>query len=181
MNRLDNQSKIGHAVLLADKQYRGRRNAMEPVELVSIVVAILLGIYGAGLSTFLALRERQREKRKINAHLEYAFVDGRYQLVILNTGFRPVTVTGVSLDYYVDNEDGHWFPVEYFHIFDPSENYPFPVTLSDGEHVALTLNDFVTQEWVEKNRLRFFVYDTERHSYRVDTTHAYKLGYDPGV
>jgi len=154
---------------------------METIEILAIVVAIALGIYGTVLSTILALRERQKEKRQIKAHLEYAFLDGRYQLVILNVGFRPVTVTGVSLDYYVDNEDGHWFPVEYFHIFNPSENDPFPVTLSDGEHVALTLNEFIRQEWVEKNRLRFIVYDTERHSYRVDTIHAYKLGYDPGV
>jgi hypothetical protein len=153
----------------------------ESIQVAGIIAAIILGVYSAILSTILALRERQKEKRKIKTHLEYDFISGRFQLVILNVGFRPVTVLGVSLDYYSDNEDGYWFPIEYLHIFDPSEKDSFPVTLSDGEHIALTLNDFITQEWVEKNRLRFFVYDTERNSYRVDTTHTYILGYDPGV
>jgi hypothetical protein len=154
---------------------------VETIEAIGLVVAIVTGLYSAILSSILALRETRRERRKVRARIEYDFRQGHYNLVIVNLGFRPVTLTGASLSTLVSNGDEHWFPVEYDFLFASTETDPFPVTLGDGDHLRVRVNESLTPEWFEQHRVRFQVYDAERNAYRVDTTHVYRLGYDPGV
>ena len=147
-----------------------------------IVVGIILGIWGAGLSTVLAVREIKKEKRRIKTFLEKEFHTGQSHLVIVNVGHRPVTLTGARIDTLVTENEEYWHPFSFDLIFDPSVGDPFPITISDGDQIRLRLTSILLDE-LEKEEMtaRFFIFDAERNTYKVNMERSFRLGHDPGV
>lgn len=74
-------------------------------------ITLLLATYGAVLGTlsfvlsiYLATRERRKDKRVVKVILEFLAFAGLYQIRIVNTNFRPVTITNIGADLYVRNK-----------------------------------------------------------------------------
>ena len=103
---------------------------METIEIVTIGIAL----WGAGLSTILALREFTKDRRKVKVycyigsmpllHLEephFTFVG----VDITNTGHRPITIVGVGFEL----ENG----IIYTEIRDSVQKPLLPIRLEDGD------------------------------------------------
>jgi len=61
------------------------------------VITLILALWGSVLSTYLAIREVSKDKRKLNVHLEVVDFFQAYRLVITNIGIRPITIEQISL------------------------------------------------------------------------------------
>jgi hypothetical protein len=150
-----------------------RGEIMSPVD----ALALFFALWGAILSTVLGVRELRREKRNLRVFLEYVTGYERYQVVIVNTGFRPVTINAVSIEA-LPAYKGAPAPID-----DEMETGPYlteeseeklPATLKDGD--ALTLEvDHLLQDRVShgKGRLDALVYDAEGNLYKSTTTRVY--------
>ena len=52
----------------------------EIISTIGIVIGIGLGLWGAGLSTYLAIKEKRKEKRKLTVFLEYIYFSETLQI-----------------------------------------------------------------------------------------------------
>ena len=130
-------------------------NTLDVVTLVGVIVGVILGLYGAVLSTILAIRERQKDKRRVIVILEQVAFAGRLQLSIINGGFRPVTITSVSMTLRGEDIPNGGIAV-------PS----LPQTIGDGEQILLEIDKVDYQYWLENNKdLQVKVFDAEGNMY----------------
>ena len=153
---------------------------MTNIEVITIVIAVsalLVAIYGAGLSTFLGLRELKKEKRQIDVYFELVEFEGRGRLVIVNTGYRPITITNASIVLF-ENKDGRLVPTNDFVpmnivlLFEEGEGFPF--ILKDGEHKYININDALKEEiWVIHHHPQITVFDAEGHVYWSKSVRVY--------
>jgi hypothetical protein len=120
-------------------------------------ITLGLALYGAGLSTYLAVREWKKGKRRIIIILEFLRLAGCYLVVITNVGHRPITI----LDIAVRIPYARLGPSQIW-----GEKPPFPVTLNDGEYVADSLSQlssgFITKA---KRNIWIIVRDSENRQY----------------
>lgn len=61
------------------------------------IITIILALYGATLSSILAIQETKKEKRSIQLFLDSYEFKACYKLVIVNIGYRPVTILGCGI------------------------------------------------------------------------------------
>ncbi|MCA9943484.1 MAG: hypothetical protein KC449_08380 [Anaerolineales bacterium] len=126
-------------------------DTLEIVTLIGSIVAIILGLYGAILSTILAVREKKKERRQIKVFLEFVNYVEQLQLSIINVGFRPVTIKSVSMTY-----GGEAVPNGGL------ESYQLPQIISDGDQITLPINRAISNYWTSnKSTLDIRVYDAE--------------------
>jgi hypothetical protein len=116
------------------------------------IVTLIIAIWGAGLSTFLGIREFLKDRRKIQIFLEHVYWTERIQLRIVNTGHRPITIQDISMRVYTVSEDpeyknklGHWegMPKDILLSYDNPEEVRLPITINDGEQAIIPLSDYV--------------------------------------
>jgi hypothetical protein len=103
------------------------------------VLTGLLALYGAGLSTYLAFRDRADKKPRLNVRLELAFfVDlvGKPAMGLalhgVNTGLRPVHLSKAGLIF----SDGKHLPLTMFRTGDAVRYSPTPGTLEEAQPIT---------------------------------------------
>src|SRR5215218_8545911 len=145
----------------------------------------IIAIYGAVISTILAIREIRKDRKRILTILEYVEFLGRAQVTITNIGHRPITITEVGMSTLSELEGGGdwWESVPRNVLFDPEiyvDGIPLPVTLNDGDHVTLPLNDALSGILsANQMKARITVSDVQGNEYREFKTrlHNPKWGY----
>jgi hypothetical protein len=116
-----------------------------------------LAIYGAVLSTILGVRELIKERRRLLIFLQYGEFGDNYSIIITNIGHRPITLLDISMEIPRER-----VPQSIITQFDD----PFPVTLSDGQHIIIRLSPKLSNEiYQAKENIRIAVYDTENRTY----------------
>jgi hypothetical protein len=79
------------------------------------VIALILAIYGSLLATVLGVREFLKERRHIKVILEYIYFYEKVQMIITNTGRRPITITGIGMETYLEMKgEGHYVKLPFF-------------------------------------------------------------------
>lgn len=129
----------------------------ELISVIGIIVGIGLGLWGAGLSTYLAIREKQRDKRRVKVILEQVAFGQRLQLSIINGGFRPVTITSVSMGIGGEGIPGGGI-----------DSSLLPKTLEDGDYLILPIDRNIIHDLhtLKKYDVNINVYDAEGNVYK---------------
>jgi hypothetical protein len=97
-------------------------------------VTAALAVYGAVLSSFLGYLAWRREHQQV--HFASKFVrgerGGRLEIVIVNTGHRPVSLAGAHFEY-ADGTGGYW-PAS-------DEETDLPCKLSEGDSLSIVVDE----------------------------------------
>lgn len=134
-----------------------------------------LAIWGALLSTMLAIREFSKDRKRIvvkssTGALQSGRMHGRnkeiFTIRAINTGYRPVQITAAG--FVLSNSSEMQCPM------DVAGNYPLPKVISDGESVTVTCYLDSLQKSIEEGRKKdpmltikyVFVRDAENKVYR---------------
>ena len=133
------------------------------------IVTLSIAIWGAILSTFLALREILNEKRRIKIMLFSIHRLQRHKITITNTGHRPITISEIGL-IIAPNLKGPHIPIRSGALFATENDYSpphLPVILTDGQTTEFQLSEYVSKQLTNnKNNHPFiFVYDSEGNVY----------------
>ena len=121
-------------------------------------VTLFLAIYGTALSTFLAIREITKERRRIRIVLQYNEFGHRYSVVCTNIGRRPITLVNILIA--IPNQDA--VPRNALRDI----NDPFPVTLNDGEHFLLEISNNISEYIYDvKGKITNELFDAEGKRY----------------
>lgn len=101
-------------------------------------IALLLGIYGAILSTVLAVRETRRDHRKVKVTCSLGILTGfRFEpieaimITVVNVGHRPVEITSAGFNL----TDKRIMVV--MDDIAPNHQQPLPKMIADGESVTV--------------------------------------------
>jgi hypothetical protein len=110
---------------------------MDPQDIVSLV----LGIWGAGLSTALAFRQFRHDKRRVKvtcapALLTTPDLPELIMITAVNTGHRTVTITSAFL---LLNDDTAMLTLE-SRVSRLTGGWPLPARLADGESVTIYID-----------------------------------------
>ena len=147
-------------------------------------VNLIIALYGAILSSALLIHEVRKERRKLSIILEHVFWVERVQVILTNSGHRPVTITGMTMETMIgEGNNSHWERVPQNSLFDTEQGIePFPVIIKDGEAISLPLSSVLTGYLLE-NRLtaKLIIYDSEGRAYsefKKRTNDAKWGGYD---
>ncbi len=138
-------------------------------------VTTVLAIYGAVLSTLLAIFEIVKEQRRIGIILELHQFSGGYIVTIVNIGHRPITIVAMTVAIGPDG-----MTIRQGSLLTENGQPPFPVTLTDGQHTRIGLSEVVSQEITEQKEQVFIsVFDAEGREYKKYRKFAYneKFGY----
>jgi hypothetical protein len=105
-------------------------------------IQLILAFWGAILSTILGILKIIENNRKIKIFLNYYSHIEQVQMIIVNTGHRPVTIVelGVRILIRPLNEPGAGAPI----IRENSQNLnpqQLPITLGDGGSYCINLDD----------------------------------------
>lgn len=136
---------------------------------INEVLTLIFALYGAGLATFLGIRELVKERRRIRILLQYVGWGEVYILRIVNIGQRPITIQSVSM--FVKNTHkevgiSNYEPIQDGFVFSMESAKNLPVKLEDGESVELLFSELV-QGMLQRNKGDFNlrVYDIEGNCY----------------
>lgn len=143
------------------------------------ILTLVIAIYGAVISTVLAVRAVRQDRRRVLIILEYVAFYERAQIVIVNIGHRPITIADIGM-YLQEEQSGNlvWSMVPRNALFDagvqgePEQHLPVPLT--DGEHITIPLSRVVSERLLA-NRMKahLCVYDTEGKAHRTFKTRLY--------
>lgn len=131
-------------------------------------VKTFLAIYGAITSTVLLIREILKERRKITIILEYVAWYERVQIVIVNSGHRPITITEISMRIFSSNgEDDFGEPIPKNALFDLDLlDKPLPQIIKDGESVSLPLSSVISKNLLDnKLKAKINIFDAEGNKF----------------
>ena len=67
-------------------------------ETIKDVALFLIALWGAIISTILAVREILKERRSLNIFLKFYQFHGAYMLSIVNTGHRPINIHSFNME-----------------------------------------------------------------------------------
>jgi len=136
---------------------------------LSDVLTLIVAAWGAGLATFLGIRELRREKRQVRVYLDYVAWYEVHEITVVNVGQRPVTIVSVG---------AHLQPIDESKVglfegrpFEPDPNPDLkqpvlPARLGDGEKLTFVMSqDF--HELVTSGEHEVFAYarDAEGNTY----------------
>jgi len=127
------------------------------------IITLVIAIWGAVISTLLAIREIKKENRNIKIILYYVYWMEKHKISITNINQRPITIVEINLSIrnvalerrsaFFSHENGYVPP-------------EFPVTLTDGQTVEFDLSPYITDHLSNpKVKLRIKVYDAEGKVY----------------
>jgi len=139
---------------------------------------LILAMYGAGVSTALAIKELGELRRRIKIILEYIAFEERARVRVINVGQRPITIREIGLSvYFIDGENKHWEDVpmdgKYSSLQDGDN---LPKTIEDGEEIVLNLSEIIGGMLLNNNmNAKINIYDVEGHNYKKFE----RLIYDP--
>lgn len=131
-------------------------------------IELLIALYGAILSTILGIREWLKELRNLTIILEYVTWYERVNLVITNSGHRPVTLTGLTMATGIPDDEGkHWEIVPQNALFDVSPiQMRFPVKIEDGDSISIPLGPGVSEELINNHlTAKISVFDSQGKEY----------------
>jgi hypothetical protein len=149
-------------------------------------ITFFLALWGAFLSTYLALREIRKDKRSLKVILESVHWMETYRLVITNNGHRPITIDQIS----VELADKRYGEAERmppgFLATESGERVSdaLPCTLEDGKMLIFYFSEAIAEDLRDKNKfLRIEVFDAEGNVYNKYSKGEYdpKYGYRSGV
>ncbi len=132
------------------------------------IFTLIIALWGAGLATFLGIRELSKEKRRIQITLERVIWAERLRLNITNVGHRPITITAIGLSMVSKGyKQGEAIPAGAYYANDDFFQPPnFPFTLTDGQMIYVYLsNYFMEGVYIEKKKIVLEVYDAEGRIY----------------
>ena len=133
-----------------------------------MTLELIIAIYGALLATILAIIEIFKVRKKITIILEYVTFYERAQILITNSGHRSITLTGMTMETKIKDQDGfHWETVPQNALFDIEDgSSPFPVRIEDGESISIPLGTVVTG-YLLQNKLtaNLKIFDSEGNRY----------------
>lgn len=140
------------------------------------VITLFVAIWGAILSTILAIREISRERRKIVVTLFKISWLESYKISITNIGHRPITISEIGLAIGIKRK-APYEPVRSSARFATEESYlppKLPLILTDGQTAEFHLSNYITKELLDKsNKLFISVYDSEGNIYKKYKTSNY--------
>ena len=127
---------------------------MELKDFLTLVIAT----WGAVLSTILGLHELRKEKSRLLIVLELVAFCDQMRLIIHNTGFQPVTITGVTFELLIrENNPEMWETVRHVYLFKDNNIIDFPVTILPGSSISSDLHN--TQVYGIQDKIRVVVKD----------------------
>ncbi|MDW7755878.1 MAG: hypothetical protein SCH68_12010 [Brevefilum sp.] len=135
-----------------------------------------IALYGALLSTGLFIHKILKERKKLSIILEHIAWYERVQIVITNTGYRPITLTALAMKTVIGEGDvSHWEPVPNNSLFDiESGNDPFPILIKEGEAISLPLGPVLSETLLQNGlKAKLIVFDSRGKEYSVFTTRTF--------
>jgi hypothetical protein len=149
--------------------------------LLLAIYGSVLGTLGFALSIYLAIREYKKEKRVLRVILEYVAFLEHLQIRIVNTNFRPITITSIGGQLMVrDRYRFRWIIKEGVpaNAFMDLPKPDLPITLEDGESLVVKLQQVMSPYfWDKDNKLEVFVHDAEGNTYKQTNTKTYDAKY----
>lgn len=138
------------------------------------ILTMILALYGATLSTILAIREAKKEKRNIKVFLDYYVFQDRYKLSLVNVGYRPITL--VEAGVRIVDKKGITVELRPAPIFGDSPDDIFPILLNDGAQKAFNVSEGLENPAILKQnrwKTETFVRDAEGNIYRTTKIRSY--------
>ena len=137
------------------------------------VITLIIALYGAVLSTVNAVRDARRGKRKIQVFLDYHAFETRYKLLVVNIGYRPVTLSECGIRLFdIKGKPVEQLPLHV--IMDSSEKFPF--SLTDGTQKSFDIpNSLDDPQTIKDNKWKVeaFARDAEGNIYATDKIRTY--------
>jgi len=151
-----------------------------PISMSDFLI-LLIALYGAALSTVLAVREIKREKRQIQVTCKMTLVPaptgGVWEFVkihAVNTGHRPVQITSAGLNM----SNGYQF----IQLRSNMGPIPLPKKIDDHDDVSVFFDYPVVERALRENPnaafTSAFVRDTEGNEYRSKLPRELKIEND---
>ena len=146
---------------------------MSLLDLISLIIAI----WGAGLSSYLALRELRRERRQVRVYLDHIEWVERFQMLVVNVGHRPVTIVEVALRPIYPEETSGEFPI-YPEAPEGFALPKLPALLNDGESLTLPMPEQVGSiVYVDGARFEAYALDAEGNEHVTSRVRHYDAKY----
>lgn len=157
--------------------------------LKSITLADAIGIYGAAISTILLIGKFTKEYRRVKIILEFQEWTETMQMIIVNTGHRPVNISNISMKIFIfhttvesNQKSGGWEQVPANVLFESRDGRStpsLPAKIQDGEQLAFDLSEICTEYILQSNwKVKILVRDIEGHVFvRIEKrSHDMKWG-----
>jgi hypothetical protein len=131
------------------------------------IVAIVLGLWGAGLSTFLAVREVRKDRRKVVLELDIG-VDQSLYFRATNTGHRPIAIASIDIKYLSTTT---WELIRESQLYEMvNEQEILPAVLAEGQNVSIELPEGVLAllSRADVTTIKLIATDVEGKSYSQD-------------
>ena len=129
-------------------------------------VELFIAIYGALLSTALLINELLKQRKKLTIILEHVTWYESVNVLITNSGHRPITLTAISIKVLIPDQD-FWEPVPHTALFGvEQENDPFPITVKNGESISFPLGPVLTNDLIiNRMKAKISIQDSEGKEY----------------
>lgn len=142
---------------------------------ISEVVSIIAVMIALG-SLFISVKESKKTERKLSVILEYVYFCERYQLVITNSGYRPVKIINIRVSRSSKDKtttDSLCF-LPASEMLD-LEDYDFsPFILGDGETREIRIGERLNEEVVGNNlRIDAELFDAEGNKYIIKASRKF--------
>lgn len=130
------------------------------------IMDLIIAIYGALLSTALLIYELLKHRKRLSIILQHVAWYETINIIITNTGHRPVTLTSLSMEVFIPDQS-FWEPVPQTVLFsEKMATDVFPTTIIVGDSISIPLGPILTQDLL-KNRLnaKIIICDSEGKEY----------------
>jgi hypothetical protein len=138
------------------------------------VLTLIVAVWGAGLATYLAIREVKKERRQVRVYLDYIAWYEVHEITVVNAGQRPVTI--VSVGAHLQPKDKAILGLFEGRPFEPEPapeaNQPIlPARLADGEKITFLMSQqFHELATSGEHEALAYARDAEGNTY-VSSTH----------
>ncbi|MBW6475012.1 MAG: hypothetical protein K0B14_17935 [Anaerolineaceae bacterium] len=139
-------------------------------------VNFYIALYGALLSTGLFIHKILKDRKKLSIILEHIAWVEKFQIIITNSGNRPITLTGISMKVIMcEDENSNWQTIPQMDLFDQSQKtYPFPVIINAREAISLPLESTISGYHLKSTKtVCLSIYDSEGKEYSEFKTRTY--------